>query len=69
MISFEVQDMSCGHCVNAITQAVKAVDGDAQVQVDLAAHRVDVESRAADAQRLGDAIRDAGYTPVALAGR
>ncbi|MCW5638978.1 MAG: heavy-metal-associated domain-containing protein [Rubrivivax sp.] len=63
MYAFEVQDMSCGHCVNAITQALTAVDRDAKVQIDLAGHRVEVESAAATAKVLADAIREAGYTP------
>ena len=38
MIAFEVNDMSCAHCVNTITRAVKAADKDAEVNVDLARH-------------------------------
>ena len=68
MITFQVDDMSCGHCVSAITQAVKAADRDAVVHIDLAAHRVQVEPAAADAATLAAAITDAGYTPVAAAG-
>jgi copper chaperone len=64
MITFQVDDMSCGHCVAAITRAVKEADPDAQVQVDLGSHRVSIEPGAADAQALADAIREAGYTPV-----
>ena len=64
MIAFEVNDMSCGHCVSSITQAVKSADKDATVSIDLARHRVEIEPRAADAQALSDAIKDAGYTPV-----
>ena len=64
MITFQVDDMSCGHCVAAITRAVKDADREAQVQVDLGSHRVRIEPVAADAQALADAIRDAGYTPV-----
>lgn len=67
MITFEVKDMSCGHCVNAITQAVKGVDGDAQVQVDLAAHRVQIATAAASADALREAIAEAGYTPTPIA--
>ena len=37
---------------------------DATVTVDLARHRVEIESRGAGAQALSDAIEDAGYTPV-----
>ena len=66
MISFEVNDMTCGHCVSTITKAVKAQDKDAKVQVDLATHRVVIESAVASAQELHDAIAEAGYTPVAV---
>jgi copper chaperone len=67
MITFQVDDMSCGHCAAAITRAVKDTDRDAQVQVDLDAHKVRIEPAAADAQALADAIREAGYTPVPAA--
>lgn len=64
MIAFEVNDMTCGHCVSTITKALKATDQDARVQIDLATHRVQVEPATADAEELAEAIRDAGYTPV-----
>jgi copper chaperone len=66
MIAFEVKDMTCGHCVGTITKAVKAADQDATVQIDLAAHMVTIDPAAADAATLGAAIREAGYTPVAV---
>ena len=58
---FTVDGMSCGHCVKAITQAIRALDPQAQVRVDLDERRVEVES---DRSRvaLADAIRDEGYT-------
>ncbi|WP_395702593.1 heavy-metal-associated domain-containing protein [Aquabacterium sp.] len=65
-IRFEVQDMSCGHCVSAITRAVKEVDAEAEVKIDLASHRVEVQPRQADAAALQAAISEAGYTPVPL---
>ncbi|MEO8805765.1 MAG: heavy-metal-associated domain-containing protein [Burkholderiaceae bacterium] len=64
MIAFEVNDMTCGHCVRAITEAVKAADSRADVYIDLARHRVEIEPGAADAAALADVIREAGYTPV-----
>lgn len=66
MIAFEVNDMTCGHCVSTITKALKAADKDAKVQIDLATHRVQVEPMSADADELAEAIKDAGYTPVAV---
>lgn len=64
MITFEVNDMTCGHCASTITKALKDADKNAKVQVDLASHRVMVEPAAADADELAMAIKDAGYTPV-----
>ena len=64
MIAYDVKDMTCGHCVSAITQAVKNVDAAAKVDIDLARHRVEIEPATADAKTLGDAIREAGYTPL-----
>jgi copper chaperone len=66
MIAFQVNDMTCGHCVSTITKAVKATDNDARVSIDLAAHRVEIEPAHSDAQELEDAIKEAGYTPVAV---
>ena len=69
MIDFEVSDMSCGHCVAAITRALKAVDPQAEVDVDLSRHRVRVQGSDVGVQALSDAIREAGYTPVPMTGR
>ena len=66
MIAFEVKDMTCNHCVSSITKAVTAVDQGATIQVDLAAHRVEIEPASADVAQIGAAIREAGFTPVAL---
>lgn len=68
MVSFQVNDMTCGHCVSTITKAVRAVDKNATVNIDLAGHRVEIEPSEADAQELSDAIHEAGYTPVRVAG-
>ncbi|MCU1773729.1 MULTISPECIES: heavy-metal-associated domain-containing protein [Pseudomonas] len=63
---FNVQGMSCGHCVNAITHAVQAKDPAASVRVDLAAKEVGVES-SLSAEQVIEVISEEGY-PVKLAG-
>ncbi|MEM5388735.1 heavy-metal-associated domain-containing protein [Paraburkholderia phymatum] len=68
MIAFEVNDMTCGHCAAAITDALKAVDNLAKFTVDPAKHRVTIESTQVDPNKLRDAIADAGYTPVQVEG-
>ncbi|WP_422647812.1 Copper chaperone, heavy metal ion binding protein [Cupriavidus sp. H18C1] len=60
MMQFQVEGMSCNHCVGAITRAVKQVDPDARVSADIAAQAVSVESDA-DAQEVREAIELAGY--------
>ena len=66
MVTFEVQDMTCGHCVSSITKAVRAIDQGAQVTADLATHRVKIEPTKSDSTELSAAIREAGYTPVPI---
>ena len=61
---FEVQDMTCGHCVRAITEAVTSVAPDATVSADTETHIVTVETSTA-AETVENAIREAGYTPQA----
>lgn len=67
MITFEVKDMTCGHCVSTITKAVKTLDKDAQVNVDLGKHLVQIEPGDCAAQELSDAIKETGYSPVQVA--
>ncbi|MBK5525896.1 heavy-metal-associated domain-containing protein [Pseudomonas sp. TH06] len=62
---FNVEGMSCGHCVKAITNAVQAKDPAASVRVDLAAKEVGVES-ALSAEQVIEVISEEGY-PVKLA--
>ena len=57
---FNVQGMTCGHCVKAVTRAVQEQDAAAQVEVDLAARQVRVNSVLEAAQLLA-AIRQEGY--------
>ncbi|MEB0046856.1 MULTISPECIES: heavy-metal-associated domain-containing protein [unclassified Pseudomonas] len=57
---FNVQGMSCGHCVKTITQALQAKDPAASVRVDLAAGVVSVDG-ALTAQQVIDAISEEGY--------
>lgn len=63
MLEFEVNDMTCGHCVGAITNALNQAAPSATVEIDLPSHRVRVNG-AADANAVETAIRDAGYSPV-----
>ena len=67
MLSYEVKDMTCGHCVSSITKAVQSVDANAQVRVDLGAHRVQVEGHSVNGQSIAQAISSVGFTPEPVA--
>lgn len=60
MIQLKVDGMTCNHCVQAVTRAVKSVDPEADVQVDLGAGTVTVQGQSA-AETLSRAISEAGY--------
>jgi copper chaperone len=68
MLTFRVDDMTCGHCAGAITKAVQAAAPGVAVVVDLAQHMVLVEADATTAAIVAAAISDAGYTPVPVTG-
>jgi len=63
MIEFEVNNMSCGHCVGSVTKAVKQIDPGAQVQVDLPSKKVSVQSNE-DRATIAKALTEAGYPTV-----
>ncbi|BAN23468.1 heavy-metal-associated domain-containing protein [Caballeronia insecticola] len=65
MTEFEVQGMSCQHCVAAVTRSIQEIDPQAQVRVDLERGRVAVDSAQSN-DALKDAIDEAGYTVVAV---
>ena len=60
MLKLNVPDMTCGHCVGMVTKAVKSVDANANVAVDLPSQMVSIETTAA-ADGIKNAMEAAGY--------
>ena len=61
--SYEVSGMTCDHCVRAVGEAVGALEGVDEVQVDLGSGTLTVRSRSGvDAGAVGAAVLEAGYT-------
>jgi copper chaperone CopZ len=64
--TYTVVGMTCGHCVNAVTEEVEQVPGVTGVEVDLASGGLTVTSEApVDDAAVAAAVEEAGY---ALAG-
>ncbi|MDG4778837.1 copper ion binding protein [Micromonospora sp. WMMD961] len=60
--TYQVQGMTCGHCVSAVAAEVGAIAGVHDVQVDLAAGRVTVDSdQPLDTEAVRAAVDEAGY--------
>jgi copper chaperone CopZ len=65
--SYTVVGMTCGHCVNAVTEEVSGLPGVTAVDVDLASGGLTVTSDApVDDSAVAAAVEEAGY---AVAGR
>ena len=61
-VQLQVTGMSCGHCVAAVTRALKAVPGVTAVTVDLAGKSATLEAgTAVTDESLTAAVTDAGF--------
>lgn len=68
MHHFTLPDMSCGHCVAAITEALQAADAQARVEVDRDTKTARVDSTL-PRETLAAALVQAGYPPAATTQR
>lgn len=60
----EVRGMTCGHCEKAVTTAIRQLDPKAEVKIDRAANRVEVNTEQ-PREALAAAIREEGYQVAA----
>jgi copper ion binding protein len=59
--TYQVTGMTCGHCVQAVTSEVSAIDGVTDVRVDLESGRVDVTGDDVTEEAVRAAVDEAGY--------
>jgi len=55
-----VEGMTCGHCAQAVTNALKSLNDTADIQVDLEKKTVTI-SAIVDEAAISEAIEDAGF--------
>lgn len=60
-VQLKITGMTCGHCVAAVTKAIRAVPGVQDAQVDLASGSARVQG-SAEPQVLVNAVQDEGYS-------
>ena len=61
MLVFNVENMTCGHCVKAITQVITAADANAQVKADVEMKEVAIESTL-EVNQIIALLEDEGYS-------
>ena len=59
--TYQVTGMTCGHCAQAVTTEVSAIDGVTDVQVDVASGKVDVTGDGVTEEAVRAAVDEAGY--------
>ena len=64
--AFTVPNLSCGHCVRAVTEALKAADPTSEVSADPASKQVSVQSTL-PREQLAALLTAAGYEPAPAA--
>lgn len=65
--TYTVKGMTCGHCVNSVTEEVGEITGVTGVKVDLATGLVTVDSDGPiDDATITAAVEEAGYEVVTL---
>lgn len=65
MLEFEVNDMTCNHCVASITKAITTTSPDAKVQANLDTHRVTVTGNVTQ-ESVVAALDEVGFTARAV---
>ena len=59
--TYQVTGMTCGHCAQAVTTEVTAIDGVDHVKVDVEHGRVDVTGDGFTDDAVRAAVEEAGY--------
>jgi copper chaperone len=62
--TFDIAGMSCGHCVAAVSQALKELPGVEVERVTIGSATVAHDPGAVSIERIAAAIRAAGYEPA-----
>lgn len=63
-VTLTIQGMTCGHCVNTVTDALKGVDGVKVAKVRLEDQHAEVtyDPAHASVDQMKEAVKTAGYT-------
>ena len=67
-ITLQIDGMSCGHCLKAVSTALRASPGVEQVRsVEMGRAEVTINETATSADKVANAVTEAGYPAKAVA--
>ncbi len=66
-LTLHIEGMSCGHCLNAVSRALRAMPGVEIGSVKIGRAEVRYDETAVNPARIADAVSEAGY-PARSAG-
>ncbi len=65
--AIRIEGMGCEHCVKAVREALESVNGVRVEQVEIGGAVINVEPDANMSDKIDEAVRGAGYEPIARA--
>lgn len=65
-MTMKIDGMTCGHCVSAVTKALRSVDGVEVEQVSIGEAQVKYDPTATNETVIAEAVADEGYQVVAI---
>lgn len=60
-VKLSIEGMSCGHCVNAVNNALSSVSGAVPLKIDVGSAEVEIDTALTSTDAVLDAINAAGY--------
>ena len=64
-LELDIQGMSCGHCVAAVSEALRELDGVSVEAVRIGSASVDYKPEVVSLDQIVSAVEDAGYSAAA----
>ena len=64
-LELEIEGMSCGHCVAAVSEALGELDGVSIERVEIGSAQVNYEPERVSPEQIVLAVEDAGYSAEA----
>jgi copper chaperone len=66
-LHLDIAEMSCGHCVRHVTEALRSLEGVQVGKVEIGAAELAFDPRLVSVDRIEQAVADAGYPAHAAA--